>query len=992
MDTKAGDGSHNDGSVGSSPAVSLGRVTVGTTATTESGRLRRQHMRVRDFMEMSPWDKWRVYGKIPWKSILAIIIVSCVTALVIIGSQRYSPYVRNTRYKFQQLLIPETGNGTYTVEDPGFRRTHHLTNSSEFIRTLKKSLTLYFEIQTTAVGLLQYNQRTAQGNPATTMTTKSYTAGMAVFGQTDDHSITTTQYEIDRKGDLGPFTNLTGAALQHSVNTLESVNVDFRLRGFNLNSDVRQCFDWTVSLVFDFVSRGQLEFQVFTNGDPCGINESSAFIQAKTGLLIGLIIACVLSQVLHIRSFGKSIRLFIVLRRRMQQERARRRGAGYSTRGTVSVGFWDLYQLLHKWYTIDLCSNVMNIFVGVYFLSRPKSDIFEIPYVIAFAVFLAWIKLMQFYTTDTSYGVLFSTLSVGLPRVVGTLLRVLPLYVGYVMLGLALFADCSEFFRNSDEVSITLFSILNGDSIEDVFRRCVECQPTLGRLYVYFFVAFVICVVLNVLLVFIEDSFFETKAFQIDQDRTAARREAERLQLIEWLDVDDDDDDATSITTRPDLEDLDMDTGAAVSRAAMSRKGTTDDSDTSFGYPDEFQNWVKMRAPSPAAIHADGSPEGTMSSNQRDGGSGRGSPAIAPVPPADWNSNPSPIHTASSAAGSDSPSPILSQQTDSQQASGEGRSSSGGPSLSAGAAGGGKTGTHSSFSQSTTATRGTDRKKKRNDFSMSARSARDEQLQLSFRSSARSSASGGEAASSARHVRTRSYKRQFMRDMQRSRSSQRGGDARTGEAEEPGGPQVSHSALEFVIAKLTELLTAFSTDLRSELVLYLRGNMPARILFRSLADEHCLHSPADFPCGRAICLQCNFRDIGIRRARMTLHTFVRTVNRVRRKMQRSSEIRKLIRSGRSARSRRLRKNYPILTVDEKKGGMVPSRDQKDDDGSQSSSRLAVPDAKGSRADTASTGSQELLGDPALSDASAPTSAPSTVVAREDGSSARGSGD
>eukprot|EP00466_Bigelowiella_natans_P016054 jgi/Bigna1/74777/fgenesh1_pg.31_\ len=167
------------------------------------------------------------------------------------------------------------------------------------------------------------------------------------------------------------------------------------------------------------------------------------------------------------------------------------------------------------------------------------------------------VKLMEFFDQDSSYYVLFSALESGLPRLVAVMLyifihrcrmclddnnkkqklRFLPLFIGYALLGMLLFGSCTDLFKNLDAACVTLFSVSNGDSIEDVFQTVDTCgDPALSRFYMYSIVGLNICVVLNILLVVVEDAFFATKAFQMDQRRIQREQEAENMHLVQWLD------------------------------------------------------------------------------------------------------------------------------------------------------------------------------------------------------------------------------------------------------------------------------------------------------------------------------------------------------------------------------------------------------------------------------------------------------------------------
>eukprot|EP00493_Phyllostaurus_siculus_P024383 UN24723 len=54
---------------------------------------------------------------------------------------------------------------------------------------------------------------------------------------------------------------------------------------------------------------------------------------------------------------------------------------------------------------------------------------------------------------------------------------VFEVYMGFVFFGVAYFAAFSDLFKDPDAASVTLFALLNGDVIHDVFDAIYDASP-----------------------------------------------------------------------------------------------------------------------------------------------------------------------------------------------------------------------------------------------------------------------------------------------------------------------------------------------------------------------------------------------------------------------------------------------------------------------------------------------------------------------------------
>jgi len=87
-----------------------------------------------------------------------------------------------------------------------------------------------------------------------------------------------------------------------------------------------------------------------------------------------------------------------------------------------------------------------------------------------FGCFLIWASLGRHMTNLPPYDVAFRAISRGLPVVLQFAVGSAPLLMGFTTLGVALFAEETEKFKNLENGFLTLFSVMNGDIIFESAR------------------------------------------------------------------------------------------------------------------------------------------------------------------------------------------------------------------------------------------------------------------------------------------------------------------------------------------------------------------------------------------------------------------------------------------------------------------------------------------------------------------------------------------
>ena len=121
-----------------------------------------------------------------------------------------------------------------------------------------------------------------------------------------------------------------------------------------------------------------------------------------------------------------------------------------------------------------------------------------------------WANLVQYTIYDPRYGALVGTVKGSLLAVLELFLAVAPIFVGYVLFGMAVFGDESRFSKFST-TSLELFAVVNGDEVLQSFLDAQEEDlyetSFAATLYLFSFVIFFMYVVMNMMIAIIEGVF-----------------------------------------------------------------------------------------------------------------------------------------------------------------------------------------------------------------------------------------------------------------------------------------------------------------------------------------------------------------------------------------------------------------------------------------------------------------------------------------------------
>ena len=257
-------------------------------------------------------------------------------------------------------------------------------------------------------------------------------------------------------------------------------------------------------------------------------NSSAALNVPHSDIYTAILISAVLLQFVLVRAVSKSINAFNSIKR--QSLAAKRQSISISdktkalghhhhgpdqghhlhTQALSMLDFDDLtwsekLRFFNVWFIILSVGNTCAIIGIVARLALTNFAPFEL--LLAIAALLIWASLVQYLESFTAFYSLVHTFRAATPQLLRFVLGVVPLFVAYVLFGIAYFGEVTESFGSIDRATNSLFSMLNGDALHDFFDALAPRDLVVSRIYLYSFISLFIYTVFNMFLSIVTQAF-----------------------------------------------------------------------------------------------------------------------------------------------------------------------------------------------------------------------------------------------------------------------------------------------------------------------------------------------------------------------------------------------------------------------------------------------------------------------------------------------------
>ena len=134
-----------------------------------------------------------------------------------------------------------------------------------------------------------------------------------------------------------------------------------------------------------------------------------------------------------------------------------------------SLSFSDKMRLFNKWSIISLIGNLCTMFGSITYLF-PASFLFQTTEsMLGLGCALNWISVTRYFSHSRQYSLITRTLQVAIPMNIKIMIGILPIFIGYILLGMSIFWAYVSHFSCFSDTAYCLFCMMNGDSILNTF-------------------------------------------------------------------------------------------------------------------------------------------------------------------------------------------------------------------------------------------------------------------------------------------------------------------------------------------------------------------------------------------------------------------------------------------------------------------------------------------------------------------------------------------
>jgi len=444
---------------------------------------------------------------------LSVLLVILTTAQIYILNKYIIPYQRSAKQDWQVYFVqPDIFSNRYGFGDDLSFRIYEI---NWLLKQIEYTTKQYYYVENRTVGTYRL-PRDSEGVVAPPrMTLNVFAAGIDVFNINSDFNSTmkTETYYITLDN-LGPFSQLPRTELPDYVHSMHDFQIELEIENdidYGLSNGYSTCYTNTITQLMDFSWRGRIDMGIQTSITICNDEFAKSWwkrdIWMNIILIILILVFSTMMQILLVKAVYKRILIF-------SRVKQRAKGIQY----WKNLDWSQKLQFFNIWFLISTSANIFNALAAAFSLNMllgfREHALWITLRLNGLACMFTWFDLVQYFRHFPKYYELILTLKISAPRAMRFVVGVLPIFVGFSMFGVAFFSTYSELFKDLDSAFVTLFCLLNGDVIHDVFVDIYPADAFISRAYVYIFILLFIYTVLNIFTAIVEEGFLKSRVIQ----------------------------------------------------------------------------------------------------------------------------------------------------------------------------------------------------------------------------------------------------------------------------------------------------------------------------------------------------------------------------------------------------------------------------------------------------------------------------------------------
>ena len=462
------------------------------------------HIPYKDKMFLTPTEKYRIYGKFPVRMGIDIFLVILSTIQIIMINGPTSSYTRAVERFFNDIFLQN--DARYDIQFPKIK---YLYTMDEIINHVKQSRDGFFDLKNYSIGNLTFEK---PENSITIPVTINY-----LISDNKEEKDLIEQYNITNK-DLWIFNDTySKSEIKQKLLTMKSFLINYKARTFESYNfgDYFECFVWNIEQLFSFENRYHFSVSLNIDYSSCKdyANDGNLFIKGSYWIPTLTVIFSLINFIMTMRSISINYKYYMNFKYRYSKRHVEIKRENKPPKNKTK---WDLLRdkdknnIISKSNYLQAVGCLIQLFGGILTLYEGKDVIIITKYIVGLGAAISYLILAKYLQFYYQFQIIFKTITKSIPKLIYYFIGTLPIFISFVIFAVANF-PYSERFYNFTRVILSLFGMMNGDSILDIINDITRNSYFLGQIYVYSFNILFICVVINVFVSIIEEAFVNSK-------------------------------------------------------------------------------------------------------------------------------------------------------------------------------------------------------------------------------------------------------------------------------------------------------------------------------------------------------------------------------------------------------------------------------------------------------------------------------------------------
>eukprot|EP01080_Neovahlkampfia_damariscottae_P006594 gene6594-10757_t len=476
-----------------------------------------------EVLKLNPFEKFTKYKTLPCLQILDILLILSVIVLVIFYTVPRNSYYRHVGTAISENFLPED----FQHSEDSFKQHMHVNffETHEIFEDIKHTVDHYYDFVDASTGGFRYIKKKNGDIRPVKLTVQLYSNSIRDFisNKTNPHHSKdsvepfffynpekpTVEF-VTTENPFGSILNVTEEEQRVLSDRIKSVTQEFSFESIYIHAITYElgCVRWHVKKDYDFsIRHGSIPLKFTYTYSYCNHMVDSAFKKITTYLQAFVIIISVLSLFFNFTQFGYYIFIF----------------SKKFKNGTEKLK--RIWKYIQWWNVVSAFANILNILGSSILIVNIETETIVLAglFFAGSGAYFTMVSSLRNYFHFPRLYFLVQALQTGLPGIMRIGIGTFPFFFAYALGGTIWFGHFSRVFETVLTSCVTLFCIMHGDVIRDVFNEAFGLNffiRLLSRVYMFSFVVMIICVILNQFLVTLEESYLGL-GFNISETQNA---------------------------------------------------------------------------------------------------------------------------------------------------------------------------------------------------------------------------------------------------------------------------------------------------------------------------------------------------------------------------------------------------------------------------------------------------------------------------------------